>query len=97
MTAEDIKAVIKEVLAEQRLATQPDLDKVVTKTISSLLATFGIDEEDRRELKDDFAHLRRSRKSFEQAQAYTWKIVITTVVTGFLGALWLGFQAMLHK
>jgi hypothetical protein len=97
MTAEEIKGVIRDVLAEQKIAAQPDLDKVVTKTISSLLATFGIDEEDRRELKDDFAHLRRSRKSFEQAQAYTWKIVITTVVTGFLGALWLGFQAMIHK
>src|SRR6266480_7371175 len=38
------------------------------------------------ELRADFQHLRRWRKSVEQAQSYTFKAVITIIVTGFVGA-----------
>ncbi|MDB5607769.1 MAG: hypothetical protein JWP25_4669 [Bradyrhizobium sp.] len=96
MTPEDIKEVIREVLAEQR-HNEPDLDKVAYKTIATLLTSFGIDDEDRVELKADFSHLRRWRKSVEQAQSYTFKAVITIIVTGFMGAVWLGVKAMLGK
>jgi hypothetical protein len=33
----------------------------------------------------------------EQAQSYTFKAVVTTIAAGVMGAIWLGFQAMLHK
>jgi len=49
------------------------------------------------ELRADFQHLRRWRKSVEQAQSYTFKAVITIIVTGFIGAVWLGFKVMLGK
>jgi hypothetical protein len=42
-------------------------------------------------------HLRRWRKSVEQAQSYTFKAVITVIVTGFVGAVWLGIKVMLGK
>ena len=96
VTAEEIKEVIREVLAEQK-QNEPDLDAVAYKTIATLLTSFGIDDEDRIELKADFAHLRRWRKSVEQAQSYTFKAVITVIVGGFLGALWLGFKTMIGK
>ena len=96
MTADDIKAVVREVLDEQR-QIEPDHDAVVLKTIATLLTSFGIDEEDRVELRADFQHLRRWRKSVEQAQSYTFKAIITVIVTGFLGALWLGVKTMLGK
>jgi hypothetical protein len=48
-------------------------------------------------LKADFNHLRRWRKSVEQAQSYTFKAVITIIVTGFMGAVWLGIKVMLGK
>ena len=57
-----------------------------------MLASFGIEEEDRRELRADFQHLRRWRKSVEQAQGYTFKAVISVIVAGFLGAVWLGIK-----
>jgi hypothetical protein len=38
-----------------------------------------MEEEDRRELRADFQHLRRWRKSVEQAQSYTFKAVITVI------------------
>ena len=96
MTAEEIKEVIRDVLAEQR-QNEPGIDAVAYKTIATLLTSFGIDDEDRIELKADFAHLRRWRKSVEQAQSYTFKAVITVIVGGFLGALWLGFKTMVGK
>jgi hypothetical protein len=49
------------------------------------------------ELRADFQHLRRWRKSVEQAQSYTFKAVITIIVTGFVGAVWLGIKVMLGK
>jgi single-stranded DNA-binding protein len=85
-------------------ATQPlenssdgTLDAVVLKAVATTLNSFGIDEEDRKELKADFQHLRRWRRSVEQAQSYTFKAVITVIVTGFVGAVWLGIKATLGK
>src|SRR5258707_15780859 len=48
-------------------------------------------------LRADFQHLRRWRKSVEQAQSYTFKAVITIIVTGLVGAVWLGVKVMLGK
>lgn len=74
-----------------------EIEEIVSKAVTATLARFGIEEGDHKELMADFNHLRRWRKSVEQAQGYTFKVVITTIVGGLLGALWLGFQAMLHK
>jgi ABC-type transporter Mla maintaining outer membrane lipid asymmetry permease subunit MlaE len=49
------------------------------------------------EMRADFQHLRRWRKSVEQAQSYTFKAVITIIVTGLIGAVWLGVKVMLGK
>jgi phage terminase large subunit len=49
------------------------------------------------EIRADFQHLRRWRKSVEQAQSYTFKAVITVIVSGLVGAVWLGVKVMLGK
>jgi NADPH-dependent glutamate synthase beta subunit-like oxidoreductase len=97
MRDEDIRVVIAETLAEQQRLHQNDLDAVVLRTIASILTSFGIEEEDRKELRADFQHLRRWRKSVEQAQSYTFKAVITVIITGVVGAVWLGVKVMLGK
>lgn len=97
MTTDEIKAVVREVLDEQRQVDQPDIDAVVLKTIATILTSFGIEEEDRKELQADFRHLRRWRKSIEQTQTYAFKTVVTVLVGGVLGALWLGIKTMLGK
>jgi hypothetical protein len=91
-----IRAVVAETLAEQRLHHQ-DIDAVVLKSTVAILTSFGIEDEDRRELRTDLQHLRRWRKSVEQAQSYMVKAVITIIVTGFVGAVWLGIEALLGK
>ena len=93
----DVKAIVMETLIEQERVHRSDIDAVVVKTIATVLASFGIEEGDRKELTADFQHLRRWRRSVEQAQSYTFKAVITVIATGFLGAVWLGIKAALGK
>jgi hypothetical protein len=94
---DEIRAIVMQTLAEQQAIHQIDIEAVVVRAIATILTSFGIEEEDRRELRADFQHLRRWRKSVEQAQNYTFKAVITVIVTGFLGAIWLGVKVMLGK
>jgi hypothetical protein len=96
MRGEDMRIIISTTLAEEpRL--QRDIDAVVLKTVATVLTSFGIDEGDRMELRADLQHLRRWRKRVEQAQSYTFKAVITVIVTGFVGTIWLGVKVMFGR
>lgn len=77
--------------------TEAEIKSIVEATVNQVLTSFGLEGEDRKEFQADLLHLRRWRKSVEQAQSYTFKMIVTTLVGGFLGAVWLGFQAMMHK
>src|ERR1700728_466434 len=92
-----IRTVVAETLCEQQRIHHGDIDAVVDRAITTVLASFSIHEEDRHELRSDFHHLRRWRKSVEQAQGFTFKAVISTIVAGFLDAVWLGSEATLGK
>lgn len=97
MQHQEVREIIAEVLLEQKRLHDENLDDTVLKTIATILTSFGIEEEDRKELRADFQHLRRWRKSVEQAQSYTFKTIITVLVGGFLGALWLGIKTLMGK
>ena len=94
---DEIRAIVAETLAEQHRFQQESIDTIVLKAVASVLASFGIEDEDRKELRADFQHLRRWRKSVEQAQSYTFKAVITVIATGLMGAVWLGVKVVLGK
>ena len=66
---DDIKAIVVATLAEQQRLQPDDIDAIVLRAIATILTSFGIEEEDRKELRADFQHLRRWRKSVEQAQS----------------------------
>ena len=97
MPDEEIRAIVAETLAEQHRLQQANIDAIVLKTVASVLASFGIEDDDRKELRADFQHLRRWRTSVEQAQSYTFKAVITVIATGLMGAVWLGVKVVLGK
>ncbi|MFB6420337.1 MULTISPECIES: hypothetical protein [Bradyrhizobium] len=94
---EEIRAIVAQTLAEQQRIQQESVDAIVLKAVASVLASFGIEDDDRKELRADFQHLRRWRKSVEQAQSYTFKAVITVIATGLMGAVWLGVKVVLGK
>ncbi len=97
MSEEHIKAIVAQTLAEQQRLQYSSIESAVQKAVAAILTSFGMEEEDRKELRADLQHLRRWRKSVEQAQNYTFKAVITVIVTGLVGAAWLGFKVMLGK
>ncbi|RTL52929.1 MAG: hypothetical protein EKK40_06985 [Bradyrhizobiaceae bacterium] len=97
MEPHEVRLIIAEVLAEQQRQHQTDLDDIALKTMATLLTSFGIEEDDRAELRADFVHLRRWRKSVEQAQGYGLKAIVTVLVGGFIGALWLGIKMAIIK
>ena len=94
---DEIRAIVAETLAEQHRLQQDSIDAIVLKAVASVLASFGIEDDDRKEVRADFQHLRRWRKSVEQAQSYTFKAVITVIATGLMGAVWLGVKVVLSK
>lgn len=77
--------------------TEAEVKQVVETTLSTVLQSFGLEEEDRKELQADFIHLRKWRRSVEQTQSYAFKTIVTVIVGGVLGALWLGIKTMLGK
>jgi hypothetical protein len=80
------------------MSLAPDeIEQIVSRAVVATLFRFGIEQDDHKELRADFEHLRRWRKSVEQAQSYTFKAVITVIATGFVGAVWLGIRATLGK
>jgi hypothetical protein len=95
--AADVRVIVAETLAEQQRISRDDIDAMVLKAVATNLTSFGIDEDDRKELRSDFQHLRRWRRAIEQAQSYIFKAVITVIVTGFVLAVWLGIKATLGK
>lgn len=97
MQPEEIRDIITAVLEEESRRRGAAVDEVVLKAVATILTSFGIEEEDRKELRADFLHLRKWRKSVEQAQSYTFKTIITVIATGLVGALWMGIKAMLGK
>lgn len=97
ISEDTIRAVVVETLCEQQKIHHGNIDAVVDRAVTTVLASFGIEEEDRRELRADLQHLRRWRRSVEQAQGFTFKAVISVIVAGFLGAVWLGIKVTLGK
>jgi len=94
---DEIRAIVAETLAEQHRVQQESIDAFVLKAVASVLTSFGIEHDDRKELRADLQHVRRWRKSVEQAQSYTFKAVITVIATGLMGAVLLGVRVVLGK
>jgi hypothetical protein len=93
MSEDELRHIVRAVLEEEKAARTEIAEDVVLKAVVTILTSFGIEEDDRVELRKDFDHLRRWRKSVEQAQSYTFKAAITIIVSGFIGAVWLGIKA----
>lgn len=95
MSEAEIRRIVRATIEEERAKSAEHIDASIIKTMSAILTGFGIDEEDRREIRRDMAHLRHWRKSVEQVQRVTWTTAIMAIVTGIAGALWLGIRMML--
>lgn len=97
MTPAEVQAVVRAVLEEESVRRGAALDEVVLKAVATILTSFGIEEDDRKELQADFIHLRKWRRSVEQVQNLSFITAIAAIVTGAVGAVWLGIKVLLAK
>lgn len=97
MTDDEIRRIVRSVLDEERNRRIEENDVIVLKTVSAILTSFGMNEDDRKEIREDFAHLRRWRKSVQCVESVGWTAAITFIATGLLAALWLGIKTSIGK
>lgn len=95
MDEEQVRAIVRAVFDEEHERHAKTVDDIAMRSVATILTSFGMDEDDRRELRADFVHLRRWRRSVEQAQGMTVRAIIAVIVSGIAGALWLGVKTLL--
>lgn len=95
LTEAEIRSIVRKTLREEREEYEEALDRNVLKTMAALLSGFGIDEEEKKEIKEDFRYLRRWRKGSDKVTGVGLTALVTLVVGGFASALWLGIQSMI--
>ena len=81
-----------ELRAEVVTLTREELRGIVTEAIQEAFQQIGLDSHDPLEVQRDMAHLRKWREAVDAAGSASFKTVVTTLILGGLGLLWVGFQ-----
>ena len=94
---EQIRRIVRAVFDEESERHAKTVDDIALRATVTILTSFGMNEDDKQDLRADFVHLRKWRKSVEQAQGMTVKSVIAVIVSGVAGAIWLGIKTALES
>jgi hypothetical protein len=100
LTRSELRDLIRDVLEEEQHRNAEIVGKSIHAALTQTFASVGItslSDRERDELKADFSHLRRWRKSVEQAQSTTMRAAIVVLVSGLGGAIWLGIKTLLGR
>lgn len=65
--------------------TDDEIRKIVSETVAATLIKLGLDADDPLELQADMLHLRRWRKSVENAGRQTLMTAVGIIVAGVIG------------
>lgn len=74
-----------------------EIKRIVSESVKETLLMLGVKVDDPVEMQQDFTHLRKWRKAVDTAQSTSMLTALGILVTGGMGALWLGIQAMLER
>jgi len=69
-----------------------EMRAVVKETVQETLTQLGVDTNDPIEMQRDFQHLRDWRMAQETIRRKGYLTMVTILVTGFLGLVWVGFK-----
>jgi hypothetical protein len=72
-----------------------DIKRVVSEAVKETMLLLGVQIDDPTEVQKDFAHLRKWRVSVESATSTGMLTVLGVLITGALGALWMGLLSMI--
>lgn len=76
--------------------SKDDARELISEGVKQALTEVGLGG-DPLEMQRDMAHLRKWRMSIDAAQSTSFKVIVTTLISGFLGIVWLGLNAFLGK
>lgn len=76
--------------------TRDELKDLAKETAHEVLRGLGVDVDEPLEFQKDMAHVRDWRKSSEAVKRSGLLAAVGVLVTGTLGALWLGIKSSLH-
>ena len=77
--------------------TREELRDVIRDTVDETLTRLGLETDDPREMQLDFAHLRSTRLTLEQAQKRGMLVLVGVFVTALITLIYLGFRDWLDK
>lgn len=97
MTEDDIRKVVHQVMLEERLDNADKADAAMLKTVSAILMSFGMDEEERKDVGADLRFLRSLRLGAGKAKAAGITATVMMLVGLFFSALWAGFMVAIRK
>jgi len=70
--------------------------ELIKKTVHETLLSLGLEMNDPIELQKDFQHLREWREASNTLKSHGIMVVIGILLTGLLGAIWIGIKNTLH-
>lgn len=76
--------------------TRDELKALMSEAVRDAFTKMGIDADEPLEMQKDFQHLREWRVAVAAARTKTMLSVLAILITGTMGAVWLGFKALLQ-
>lgn len=92
-----IRAAAREAAAEATKLHRDELQDVVAASVKATLTSLGISVDNPIEMQKDFQHLRDWRESVTKLREKTVMTAVGFIITGLLGAAWLGFKTFMGK
>ena len=67
----------------------------IPATVDETLTKLGIEPTDHREMQEDMIFLRRLRNTSETVKSRSIVVLVGTIITGMIAAVWIGLRSML--
>lgn len=77
--------------------TKEELKALMTEAVREAFTKMGIDADDPLEMQRDFQHLREWRVAVADVRSKSTLALLGILISGALGALWLGFKALINQ
>lgn len=77
--------------------TESQLKQLMEEAVTDALVKLGVDTQAPLEMQKDFQHLREWREATHTLQKRGLTVIMTTLITGGLAALYLGIKMMLSS
>lgn len=97
LTPEEVKELVRQTIREEREQAEEKLDTSVLKTLSAILTGFGIEPDEKADIREDFRYLRKWRRGSDKITGAGMMALAAFFVGGIASALVLGIKAMLGK